>query len=116
MTLRTPRLVSLAIVPATLALALAAFAHEPATSAPAMAKHHDAASMELHKAMKMPMDAKMPGDVDRDFAAMMTMHHQQALKMADIELRSGKSPELKAMAQKMKDQQTREIAELARFK
>ena len=47
---------------------------------------------------------------------MMTMHHQQALKMADIELRSGKSPELKAMAQKMKDQQTREIAELARFK
>ena len=47
---------------------------------------------------------------------MMTMHHQQALKMADIELRSGKSPELKAIAQKMKDQQAREIAELARFK
>lgn len=76
---------------------------------------HSAGSMQLHQIMeqgqKMPMT--MSGNVDRDFATMMTMHHQQAIKMADVELKHGTHAELKALAQKMKTAQQKEIQELA---
>lgn len=79
---------------------------------------HSAGSMELHKVMtqghKMPMP--MTGDVDKDFAAMMTMHHQQAVKMADIELQHGRNAKLKALAQRMKTAQQKEITEMAPYK
>lgn len=96
--------------------AIVAQAHDP-KSQPAPMKG-SSASMQLHKVMvdgqKMPMH--MTGDVDRDFAAMMIMHHQQALKMADIEIARGASPELKAMAAKMRKDQAVEITQLERFK
>ena len=109
--------------------ALGASAHEPTSNAakPGMepkamdmkGMKGDAGSMELHKSM-MEQHGKpaghMTGDVDRDFAAMMIEHHQQALRMAEIEIRTGRSAPLKAMAQAMKDQQTKEIAELAKYK
>lgn len=76
---------------------------------------HSAGSMQLHQIMeqgqKKPMT--MSGQVDRDFAMMMTMHHQQAIKMADVELTHGTHAELKALAQKMKDAQQKEIQQLA---
>lgn len=78
---------------------------------------HSAGSMELHRIMtegqKMPMP--MSGDVDKDFAAMMTMHHQQAIEMSDVLLKHGRDPELKALATRMKKAQQKEIAELAAF-
>lgn len=78
---------------------------------------HSAGSMELHRIMatnhKMPMP--MSGDVDKDFASMMTMHHEQAVAMSDVLIRTGKSPELKAMARKMKSDQHAEITQLAKF-
>jgi uncharacterized protein (DUF305 family) len=46
---------------------------------------------------------------------MMKTHHQQALDMARKELANGKSPEMKAMAKKIIDGQTKEIAELDRW-
>jgi len=55
---------------------------------------------------------KPTGNVDKDFAMMMRMHHQQAIQMAKTELARGKSPELKAMAQKIVQDQAKEIAEL----
>lgn len=80
-------------------------------------KGHSAGSMELHKIMssgsKMPM--KMSGNVDKDFATMMTMHHQQAIRMSDVLLKHGKSAELKALATKMKAAQQSEIKQLAPF-
>jgi uncharacterized protein (DUF305 family) len=39
-------------------------------------------------------------------------HHEMAVRMADIELQKGTRPEVKAMAQMMKDMQTQEIAVL----
>ena len=58
------------------------------------------------------MDAmKMTGDVDKDFAMMMKIHHQQALDMAQIEITQGKSPEMKEMAKKIISAQKKEIAE-----
>lgn len=83
---------------------------------PAMGAGH---SGELHAAMMKGMqDAesmKMTGDVDKDFAMMMSMHHQQALAMAKVEQEHGRNPELKAMAQKMGAQQQKEIQDLKRF-
>ncbi len=57
----------------------------------------------------------MSGDSDKDFAMMMKMHHQKALEMAKKELADGKSPQMKAMAQKIVDSQTKEIAEFDKW-
>lgn len=73
----------------------------------------------MDQAMKSGMDAMqkvpMSGDVDKDFAAMMRVHHQQAVAMAEIELRDGKSPELKSMARKMIKDQKKEIDKLGQW-
>jgi uncharacterized protein (DUF305 family) len=100
-----------------IAAAAGAYAHETKTPpASAMAAQHDA-SKELHQIMmqgsKMPM--RMTGDVDTDFAIMMSMHHQQAVKMVDVLIEHGDDAKLKAMARKMKAAQQQEIKDLAPF-
>ncbi len=73
-------------------------------------------SDEMGKTMKSCMDSmsqmKMTGDTDKDFAMMMKMHHEQAVKMAKVEMADGKSPEIKAMAAKMMKDQQKEIGQL----
>jgi uncharacterized protein (DUF305 family) len=73
-------------------------------------------SPSMHQAMKSGMEKmqalQMTGNTDKDFAMMMRMHHQQAVEMARAEVQHGKSPELKAMAQKMITDQQKEIAQL----
>lgn len=68
---------------------------------------------ELSKSMSTMMEKmhgeKMSGDVDKDFAMMMVSHHQSAVDMAKLELKNGMSADLKKMAQKTVDDQTREI-------
>lgn len=88
----------------------AAVAHEqPAVPPKAPADH---AQMTDSHDMKGMHDMQMSGDQDYDFAAMMRKHHQKALEMAKKELREGNAPQLKDMAQKIVDAQTKEIAEL----
>ena len=89
----------------------------PSASMPMGQMHKGAAGPHDMKAsMMMGMDEmqKMQpsGDVDKDFAMMMKMHHQQALNMAEIELAHGKSAEMKAMAKKIIVAQKKEIAQL----
>ncbi len=69
----------------------------------------------MHKAMMQGEAMAMPmsGDVDKDFASMMTMHHRQAIAMIDVYLQHGEDAELKALAQRMKQGQQKEITELA---
>ena len=62
--------------------------------------------------MQQMQGMKLTGDTDKDFAMMMKMHHQQALNMAKAEVAHGKSPEMKAMAEKIIIDQTKEIAQL----
>ena len=50
--------------------------------------------------MESMQNMEMSGDVEKDFAMMMKMHHQQALDMAKMEIAHGNSPEMKAMAKK----------------
>jgi uncharacterized protein (DUF305 family) len=57
----------------------------------------------------------MSGDVDRDFATMMTMHHHQAIKMVYVLLEHGDNASLEALAQRMKSGQQKEITELAPY-
>jgi Domain of unknown function (DUF305) len=60
--------------------------------------------------MMNDMAAKPTGDIDRDFVAMMTPHHQGAIDMAVIELRYGKNEQLRRIAQEIIVDQMQEIA------
>lgn len=84
---------------------------QPQTGGGMMGMHGSAmqaAMQHMQQGMNMPMS----GDPDRDFAQMMISHHQGAIDMARIELESGKDPQLRQMAQKIIDDQEREIASL----
>lgn len=73
-------------------------------------------SQQMHESMMsgmQKMQGMQPtGDTDKDFAMMMRMHHHQAVDMAKVEVQQGKSPELKAMAQKIIKDQQKEISQL----
>ena len=56
------------------------------------------------------MAVKPTGDVDRDFVAMMTPHHQGAIDMARGRLRYGKNEQLRRIAQEIIVEQQQEIA------
>jgi len=62
--------------------------------------------------MMKDMDSvKMTGDTDRDFATMMKIHHQGAIDMAQMELKSGKDAKMRAMAKRIIEAQQKEIKE-----
>ena len=90
------------------------FAHEAHPAAPpaALSAEESAFLQENDAAMtKMMSDmaAKPTGDIDRDFVAMMNPHHQGAIDMAVIELRYGKSEQLRRIAQEIIVEQQAEI-------
>jgi Domain of unknown function (DUF305) len=60
--------------------------------------------------MMNDMAIKPTGDIDRDFVAMMSPHHQGAVDMAIIELRYGKNEQLRRIAQEIIVDQMQEIA------
>jgi uncharacterized protein (DUF305 family) len=91
---------ALHVIPALLLCSVGAVAQTP-TAPP------DTAGKPGMNSMAMAMT----GDSDKDFAMMMKMHHQKGLAMAKKELANGKSPQMKAMAQKIIDAQTQEIAD-----
>jgi uncharacterized protein (DUF305 family) len=71
----------------------------------------NAMHMSMMKRMKEMESMRGTGDVDRDFATMMRMHHQQGIDMAQEELRRGKDPQMKAMAKRIADDQAKEVKE-----
>jgi len=87
-------------------LAHEAHSQQPASSdEAAFLKENDAAMTK----MMNDMAAKPSGDIDRDFVAMMTPHHQGAIDMAVIELRYGKNETLRRLAQEIIVDQMQEI-------
>jgi hypothetical protein len=56
------------------------------------------------------MAVKPSGDIDHDFVAMMTPHHQGAIDMAVLQLRYGKNEQLRRIAQEIIVDQMQEIA------
>ena len=94
------------------ALCLAA----PAAFAQSQGKQSSAHSGASHKMMQSMTDGMkemqsmpMTGGTDRDFAAMMKKHHEMAIEMAQVELKEGKDAKLKAMAQKIVDDQRKAL-------
>lgn len=70
---------------------------------------------ELEKSMadmKSQMSGmKMTGNIDKDYAMMMTSHHESAVSMFKMELKNGMNAQLKQIAQKGISDQTKEINE-----
>lgn len=74
---------------------------------------HDAnLMMDTMHAMMDRMDAMAKtNDPEIDFAKMMTMHHQGAISMANVELKSGSNDSLKRTAAKIINEQQKEITQ-----
>lgn len=91
----------------------------PASMPHATMQKGDASSRDMKSSMMMGMDGmqkmQTSGDIDKDFAMMMKMHHQQALNMAEMELAQGKSTDMKAMAKKIIAGQKKEIAQFDKW-
>lgn len=114
----------------TLAALFGAFVNDVATSrdkvlvptaayaAMDMSSHasKSAADREMARAMRRMAQSmaatKMTGDVDRDFMAMMIPHHQAAIDMANVELRTGKEAHVLTLAHNIVAAQQREIADM----
>ncbi len=71
----------------------------------------------MHKNMEemRGMRSKMTGDPDYDFAQMMTMHHQGAIRMAEDEIANGADSTMKQMAQKTMQSNKQDIQKLQDF-
>ncbi|MDF3078745.1 MAG: hypothetical protein K0S09_2634 [Sphingobacteriaceae bacterium] len=78
--------------------------------------NHDAGGNAMMASMdKMMADMhslQKTGNSDHDLAAAMKAHHESAVEMSKAELASGSDEQLKAMAQKIIDAQSAEIAQL----
>ncbi len=85
-----------------------------AAAAAAQMTPYNAGFMQAMNASMKQMDrdmaeAPMNGDVDHDFATMMMPHHQGAIDMAKAELRYGKDPVMRRLAQEILVDQQSEI-------
>jgi len=99
-------LLAVAATPSALAQEASPHSQPPAaTDEAAFLKENEAAMNRMMSAM----EAKPTGDIDRDFVAMMTPHHQGAIDMAVIELRYGKNEVLRRIAQEIIVDQMQEI-------
>src|SRR4051812_19011042 len=80
----------------------------PSPNDPPSTKDFKAADMAMMKNMHAPYS----GNPDVDFRRKMIPHHQGAIDMAKVALQHAKDPETKRMAQKIIDDQQKEIAEM----
>jgi uncharacterized protein (DUF305 family) len=71
--------------------------------------HTNAIHDVMNTMMQAMHSAKPTGNNDIDFATMMIEHHKGAVQMSKVELAKGNNAELKAFAQKVIDDQNREI-------
>lgn len=94
--------------------AQAQHAHHPAPAAaqePASSRAFREAAERMHRKMAIAYT----GDADRDFAAGMIPHHQGAIEMAQIQLRHGRDPAMRRLAEEIIQAQEAEIARLRAF-
>lgn len=70
-----------------------------------------ASKMNGHQCMTMHHSK----DADANFIRDMIPHHQMAVDMAEKELKNGKDPKAREMAEKILDAQKREIADMQKW-
>jgi Cu/Ag efflux protein CusF len=96
------------------AAALAAFAAFPVQAQPA--KGAPAAFERVREVMSSRFkDMKLAGDPDRDFAAMLIAHQEGLISLAKTQLEYGGDREMRDLAQKLVDDQQKQIDELKRW-
>lgn len=69
-------------------------------------------AMAVQDQMMARMQMKPSGDPDKDFVLMMIPHHQGAIDMARLELKYGKDPELRSLAERIVADQDKEIQQM----
>ncbi len=89
---------------------------EPAHAGGDTATAGDQAFAASEAVMHERMMAASGGTVDQAYIAKMIEHHRGAVAMADVALAQSRDPEIRRMAQLVKDAQTREIAEMQAWK
>jgi uncharacterized protein (DUF305 family) len=87
-------------------IAFGSIATAAAAAPPGFPQAMDAAMAKMMRAMHRPPS----GSTDRDFVNMMVPHHQGAIDMAVAELRFGRNPQLRRIAQEIIVEQQQEIA------
>jgi uncharacterized protein (DUF305 family) len=77
-------------------------------------KKHDISILQnsMQKNMNEMHHMDLNGNMDQDFAKMMSAHHAHAIDMAKMELEHGMSPLMKDMAKKIIDTHQKEIGKL----
>ena len=70
---------------------------------------------ETMERMHSSMMIDYTGNADVDFARAMIPHHQGAIDMAEVELKYGKDPELRKMAEEIIAAQKKEIANMKKW-
>jgi len=71
--------------------------------------------MEMYEMINTLNVVPAPGDPDHHFARIMKMHHEGAIRMAEIELNEGCDVVIKKMAQSIIHKQKEDIAQLESF-
>lgn len=81
--------------------------------------HSEGDENNLSATMKMEIgkmnSMQMTGNADKDYAMMMQAHHEDAIKMSKAEIAHGHHAELEKMAQKMIDDDGKEIKEFQKY-
>lgn len=67
---------------------------------------------KVNESMMKNMSIKMSGNADVDFIKMMLAHHQGAVDMAEVELKYGKDPEARKLAETIIAAQQKEISQM----
>src|SRR5215831_12117445 len=96
--------------PQSLADYISAICAKSFRSASAAEASYLAENVSAMTKMMIDMGIRPSGDVDTDYVAMMTPHHQGAIEMAQAELRYGRNEALRRIAQEIIVTQLQEIA------
>jgi uncharacterized protein (DUF305 family) len=83
--------------------------------APVAGTDSSAAFKAANDKMMKGMDVPLTGDADRDFVAGMIPHHTGAVDMAEVELKYGKDPAMRKLAQDVIAAQRKEIAVMKKW-